>query len=359
MKSLKRPCIVLFLPFFFLTFSSLEAFQDVPEIICNLKVNPIRANVNDPIQIDISDCKYTSTVEIEVFDPLGKRIRYEKLDFADRLWSTSFSAPGDYVIKARVFNLVGTQSQNECEAIVHINFPPVCRFWTNCLPCYECVNTPIIFNSSDSYDPDGTIVRADFQLMDESGAVIDTHTILQYPFDWTITFASPGRYRVSNTVTDDFGVTSKPCFLDVDIREKRLFFFVEMGPLYARESDGIYATARFGVLYELFPYFIDFVFAGGGALALEKAPSQSFFLTHALLNFNFSRAFIGLGVGYSTEVIEEGNQDFEFVGQVGTYLFKHHCKTRGSIFFEYRGSLEKNRPFSQTYKLMLGFRYLF
>lgn len=359
MKSLKKSYFMLFLPFFFLTFSSMGAFQDVPEVICTLKVNPVRANVNDPIQIDISDCKYTSSVEIGVFDSLGKRIKFERIDFEDRVWFTSFSAPGDYLIKATALNLVGTQSLNECEVKVHINFPPICRFWTTCLPCYECVNTPVIFNSSDSYDPDGTIVRADFQLIDEFGAVINTHTISQYPFDWILTFASPGRYRVVNTVTDDFGVVSKPCFLDVEIRDKRLFFFVEMGPLYARESRGIYAAARFGVLYELFPHFIDLVFAGGGALALEKAPSQSFFLTHALVNFNFSRAFIGLGLGYSTEVIEEGNQDFEFVGQVGTYLFNYHCRTRGAIFFEYRGSLEKNRPFSQTYKLMLGFRYLF
>lgn len=359
MKSLKRPFFILFLPFFFLIFSSLGAFQDVPETICDLKVSPVRANVNDPIQIDISGSKYTSTVEIEVFDSLGKRIRYTKIAFDDRVWHTNFSTPGDYLIKAKAFNLVGTQSINECEVIVHINFPPICRFWTTCLPCYECIDTPIIFNSSDSYDPDGTIVRADFELMDESGAVIETHTISQHPFDWTITFSSPGRYRVVNTVTDDFGVTSKPCYLDVEIRDKRLFFFVEMGPLYARESKGIFAAVRFGALYELFPHFIDLVFAGGGALALEKEPSQSFFLTHALLNFNFSRAFIGLGLGYSTEVIVEGNQDFEFVGQVGTYLFKHYCRTRGAIFFEYRGSLRKNRPFSQTYKLMLGFRYLF
>ncbi len=359
MKSLKRPYFVLFLPFFFLTFSSLGAFQDVSEVICNLKVNPIRANINDPIQIDISGSKYASAVEIEVFDPLGKRIRLENIEFVDRVWFTNFSAPGDYVIKARAFNLVGTQSINECEIKVHINFPPICRFWTSCLPCYECVDTPIIFSSSDSYDPDGTIVRADFELLDELGRVIDTHTILQYPFDWTLSFASPGRYRIVNTVTDDFGVTSKPCYLEVEIRDKRLFFFVEMGPLYARESKGIYAAARFGALYELFPRIIDFVFAGGGALTLEKEPNQSFFLTHALLNFNFSRAFIGLGLGYSTEVIVDGNQDFEFVGQVGTYLFKHHCRTRGAIFFEYRGSLGKNRPFAQTYKLMLGFRYLF
>ncbi len=359
MKSLKKPYFVLFLPFFFLTFSSLGAFQDALEVICSIKVNPVRANVNDPIQIDISDSIFTSTVEIDVFDSLGKRIRHEKLGLDDHVWFTSFSVPGDYVIKARAFNLVGTQSLNECEAKVHINFPPVCRFWTSCLPCYECINTPIIFSSSDSYDPDGTIVRADFELMDEFGAVINTYTISQYPFDWTITFASPGRYRVVNTVTDDFGVTSKPCYLDVEIRNKRLFLFVEMGPLYARESKGIFAAARFGALYELFPHFIDLVFAGGGAFALEKEPSQSFFLTHALLNFNFSRAFIGLGLGYSTEVIEGGNQDFEFVGQVGTYLFKRYCRTRGAVFFEYRGSLGKNRPFSQTYKLMLGFRYLF
>jgi len=359
MKSLKRHYFVYFLSIFALTFSSLGAFQDVPEVICDLQVNPVRANVNDPIQLDISGSKNTSTVEINVFDSLGKRIRNKIIEFDDAVWFTSFSDPGDYVIKARAFNLVGTQSLNECEVKVHINFPPVCKFWTTCLPCYECVNTPIIFNSSDSYDPDGTIVHADFELMDEFGAVIDTYTISQYPFDWTLTFASPGRYRVVNTVTDDFGVVSKPCYLDVEIREKRLFFFVEMGPLYARESQGIFAAARFGALYELFPHIIDLVFAGGGALALEKEPSQSFFLTHALLNFNFSRAFIGLGVGYSTEVIEGGNQDFEFVGQVGTYLFKHYCRTRGAIFFEYRGSLEKNRPFSQTYKLMLGFRYLF
>ncbi len=359
MKSLKRSHFFYFLFIFVLTFSSLGAFQAIPEVICVLQVNPIRANVNDPIQIDISGSKNTFTVEINVFDSAGKRIRQKIVEFENAVWHTSFSTPGDYVIKARAFNLVGTQSLNECEAVVHINFPPICTFWTNCLPCYECIDTPIIFNSSDSYDPDGTIVRSDFELLDATGAVLNTHAILQYPFDWTITFASPGRYRIINTVTDDFGIKSKPCYLDVEIRSKRLFFFVEMGPLYARESKAIHATARFGALYELFPHFIDLVFAGGGALTLEKAPSKSFFLTHALLNFNFSRAFIGLGVGYSTEVIVDGNQDFEFVGQVGTYLFKHYCRTRGAIFFEYRGSLEKNRPFSQTYKLMLGFRYLF
>lgn len=359
MKPRKRHCFFYFLFIFAFTFSSLGAFQEIPEIICGLEVNPIRANINDPIQIDISSSKYTFSVNVEVFDSLGNKIQSKIIEYENAVWLTSFSAPGDYRIRAKAFNLAGEQSLNVCETLVHINYPPVCKFWTNCLPCYECIDTPVIFYSSDSYDPDGTIVRADFELYDAAGTVIDTHTISEYPFDWTIKFASPGSYRVINTVVDNLGIRSEPCFLDVEIIDKRLFFFVEMGPLYARESRAIHATARFGALYKLSPHFIDLVLAGGGALTLDKEPSQSFFLTHALLNFNFSRAFIGLGLGYSTEVIVDGNQDFEFVFQVGTYLFKHSCKSWGALFLEYRGSLEKDRPFSQTYKLMLGFRYLF
>ena len=42
---------------------------------------------------------------------------------------------------------------------VAINFPPICKLWTSCMPCEDYVGRPITFDASGSSDPDGKIVK--------------------------------------------------------------------------------------------------------------------------------------------------------------------------------------------------------
>jgi len=185
---------------------SLRKVEEViPPAICDIAVDPIKANINDPISVDMSGSKHAKSMEVEVVGPDGTIISTKSLTPESPLWQTKLSDPGEYVFNAKVTNYEGKISAEPCKAKTYINFPPICKLWTSCLPCEDFVGRPITCDASNSTDPDGEVVKAYFEIKNPEGNVIDTYSDTSKPFAWEKIFEKPGFYIITAVVTDDFG----------------------------------------------------------------------------------------------------------------------------------------------------------
>ena len=330
----------------------------IPDAVCSITVDPVKANINDMINVDMSGSQHAQSMAVDVFDVSGSKVASQTLTPDSPRWQTKFAEPGEYIFKASAVNVDGKASTNPCEAKTYINHPPECNIWSSCLPCENYVGLPITFDASNSTDPDGDVVKADFEIAGPDGNVIDTYMDSDKPFSWEKTVDKPGIYSITAVVTDDFGAMSQPCKLDVEVTQKNCFFFAEAGLLLARGSHGPYLGAGVGLCCFIVPDVLDFVISGGGALALKGEPWKSFFMAKALLNVHAGPAFFGAGVGMTTKVKETRKADFDLIANIGIEVFDN-ITSKGAVFFEGRGPIGEEVSFAKNHKLMLGFRYLF
>lgn len=330
----------------------------IPDAVCDIKVVPVKANINDSISVDMSGTQHAKSMEVEVFNPEGTKIAAKALTPDSSKWQTKFDKPGEYSFKAKAINLEGKPSTNACEAKTYINFPPVCKLVASCLPCINYVGRPITFDASNSTDVDGEVVKADFEITDAASNVIDTYSDAEKPFSWEKIFEKPGIYTITAVVTDDFSAMSQPAKIDLEVTQKRFFVLVDAGHLIARGSHGPYIAGRIGIFYKIVPDRFSFILSGGGSLALKGEPWKSFFMASALFNVHAGAAFFGAGAGFSTKVKETRETDVELIANIGFDIFDNFS-TKGSLFFEGRGPIGKDKSFSDHHKLMLGFRLIF
>jgi len=338
--------------------SLISVEEYIPDAICDIKVTPAKANLNDPISVDMSDSQHAKSMSIEVLDPSGNVIATKALTPGSPKWQTSFDKPGEYTFKGKVINPEDKPSTNPCEAKTYINAPPTCKLWTSCLPCEDYVGRPITFDGSGSTDPDGEVVKADFEIIDETGEVADKNVIEQKPFSYEKVFEKPGIYSITLVVTDDFGAVSEPCRLSIEVTQKRFFLLVDGGGLFARGSHGSYIAARVGVLYKIIPDRLSFILSGGGGIALKGEPWKNIFIANAILNIHAKPLFFGGGFGFSTKVKETREADAEVIGTVGFDLFDNFTSA-GSFFGELRVPVGTGRTFSDHHKWILGLRFIF
>ncbi len=331
---------------------------ELPPAVCALSVTPARANLKDPITIDMSGTQMAESMEVEIIGPDGQKIATHNFKPGDAAKKTSFDQPGTYTFKGRAVNPQGKVSTNPCEVKVTINAPPTCSLTTSCLPCQDYVGRPVTIDASASSDPDGKIAQADFEITDASGTAVDKFMDNQAPFVWDKIFDKPGIYTITLVVTDDFGAVSEPCRLSLEVTQKRNFISVEGGPFFARGSHGPYLYAMLDWLYWITPYKVDFTLAGGGALALKGDPWKSIFMADATLNYHAGPVYFGGGLGFTTAVKQGREADFELVGKLGYDVFKTWSNT-GSLVFTVRWPLGSERSFSKNHKYALGFRVLF
>jgi hypothetical protein len=328
----------------------------IPDAICDIKVEPEKANINDPVSVDMSGSQYAESMEVEVYNAEGKKITSKSLTPESAKWQTKFDKPGEYVFKAKAFNPKGKPSANPCEAKTYINYQPTCTL--DAMPVEDYITRPFVFDASGSSDSDGEVVKADFEIADETGNVIDSFST-QKPFTWEKVFDKAGLYTITVVVTDDFGALSEPCRTEITVKEKRLYGLFDIGPSCARGSCSPYFVGRLGIAYMIVPQKFSLILEGGGALSLKGDPWKSFFMGQALLNYHFNPAYIGAGLGLNTQVREDRDQtDIYLVGNIGYNVFNNYT-TIGSIFFESQGPIGEGRSFSKHYKFMLGFRLLF
>jgi len=331
----------------------------IPDAICDIQVSPVKANINDPISVDMSGSLHAKSMEVEIFNSEGTKVATQTLAPDSPKWQTKFDSPGEYVFKAKALNVEGKPSTNACEAKTYINAPPTCKLWTSCLPCKNFVGRPITIDASNSTDPDGQVAKADFQITDETGAVVDTYMDSDGPFTWEKVFEKPGTYSITLVVTDDFGAMSEPCKLDLEVTQKTLFGVADIGPAFARGSHGNFLDARVGLQYFLVPEQFSLIIEAGGALSIANSEAwNSFFLTNVTFNYHADAFFIGAGAGYASKVKEERDGDIFLLGNIGYEIFNNYT-TAGQLFFETHFPLGEGRSFSKHHKLLLGFRMLF
>jgi hypothetical protein len=336
----------------------------IPTAVCDLKVNPAKVNINDPVTLDMSGTTGAKSMDVEIFTAQGTKVGSHSFTPDSPKWQTKFDKPGEYVFKAKAWNEEGKASENPCQAKAYVNFPPVCKLWTSCLPCKDYVGKPITFDVSGSQDADGQIVKASFEITDEAGKVLDSFMKNEKPFTWEKIFAKAGKYTISAVVYDDMGAASggaDPCKLTLDVTQKTFFYLAEAGGLLARGTYTGYFFGRLGFLFKLVPDTLDFIVCVGGAVPTQGDPWKFIFMGNAVLNLELGKAaYVGGGLGFSTK--EQNTNRYggmDLVGQFGVNVFNYGTSA-GSIFTEIRVPVfNADRTFDNHYKLLLGFRYIF
>lgn len=359
-----------------------------PLAVCDMRVSPAKANINDPITVDMSGCQNAVRMDVEVYtainDPITvdmsgsqnavgmdvdgytaeeTKIRSHTMTPDAAKWQTRFDKPGEYIFRGRAFNADGKCCENPCESRVIINAPPVCKLLTSCLPCEDYVGKTIAFDANGSTDVDGQVVKASFQLTDATGTVIDSFVKTAKPFIWEKVMTKAGTYAISVVVFDDMGAPSTntdPCRVAFDVTQKRFFFLAEVGGLLAKGTYTAYLFGRLGMMWSLFPDAMDVIIRLGGALPLHGDPWKSFFMADAIANFHIGPAvYIDLGLGYTGKEQNVRKSGVDLIGAFGLNVFNNYSSA-GSVFAEVRVPvITTDRSFDEHHKILLGFRYIF
>jgi len=334
---------------------SLIGVERAKEIaICDIVVDPEKANINDPITVDMSGSKNAEKMVVEVYNSEGRKLSTQTLTKDSPKWQTQFSEPGKYDFKPVVYNYYDEASSNPCEASVYINFPPTCELVVT--PDIIKEGETVTLDATGSEDPDGTLERAVFEISDEVGNVIAEKTLTEKPYIWEYIVEDAGMYSATVAVYDDFGAVSGPCDAQFEVKEQKFFFLAEAGGLVAKGTYTGYAFGRLGFMYKFVPDKFSFILSAGGAYPLVSNDLwKPFFMANAVVNAHMKPAFIGAGLGYSTKEQDSRGSGLDLVGNLGVDVFAN-----GSIFFEGRIPITgENRDISETHKLLLGFRFIF
>jgi hypothetical protein len=329
-----------------------ERAKEVP--ICDIVVDPEKANINDPITVDMSGSKNAEKMVIDIYSSEGSKLSTQTLTKDNPKWQTKFSEPGKYDFKPVVYNYYDEASSNPCEATVYINFPPTCMLEVS--PEVIKEGEMMTFDASGSKDPDGALEKAVLEISDEVSNVIAETTLTEEPYIWEYTMEEAGIYSATVAVYDDFGAVSGPCDASFEVKKQKLFFLAEAGGLLAHGTYTGYAFGRLGLMYKFVPDKFSFILSAGPAIPLANTHVfKTFFTANALVNAHMSPAFIGAGLGYSSKEQDSRGSGLDLVGNIGVDVFPS-----GSIFFEGRIPVGgENREISETHKFLLGFRLLF
>jgi hypothetical protein len=330
--------------------------------VCSLTVTPARANANDPITVDMSGSQNAQSMTVEVADAQGQKIATQELTPQSPKWQTKFDKPGEYTFKGTATGMDGKVSNCVSIVKVAINFPPICKLWTSCMPCEDYVGRPITFDASGSSDPDGQIAKVVFELLDANGNVIDTCVTTRKPWTWEKVFTKAGTYTINTTVFDNDGAqspASDPCRLTFEVTQKKLFWTVGGGLGIYGGSSALYGFLRAGLFAWITPDKWSFTLSGGGGVPFKGSPWKAVFTADALINGHFQSFFLGTGVGVSSATMaKDANHEFgvDIPVQAGFQVFDKWT-SKGQLFFEFR--LPLGRSFDHNYKAGAGFRFLF
>jgi len=330
--------------------------------VCSLAVTPARANANDPITVDMSGSLNAKSMTVEVTDAQGMKLATQELTPQSPKWQTKFDKPGEYSFKGTATGMDGKVANCVSTAKVAINFPPICKLWTSCMPCEDYVGRPITFDASGSSDPDGQIAKVVFELLDANGNVIDTCVTTRKPWTWEKVFTKPGSYTINTTVFDNDGAqspASDPCRLTFEVTQKTLFWTAGGGLGVYGGSSALYGFLRAGLFAWITPDKWSFTLSGGGGIPFKGSPWKVVFTADALVNGHFQSFFIGTGLGVSSATqAKDANHKFgvDIPVQAGFQVFDKWT-SKGQLFFEFR--LPLGRSFDHNYKTGVGFRFLF
>ncbi|MBC7364988.1 MAG: hypothetical protein H5U07_10710 [Candidatus Aminicenantes bacterium] len=334
--------------------------EEIPEAICDLKVSPAKANVGDPITVDMSGSQYAKALKVEVFDSKGNKVDSKELSPQNAKWQTKLNASGEYTFKGTAINHADKPSANPCQAKVYINFPPVAKVVPNCLTCTYYYGRPLTFDASGSSDQDGEVTKVTFELRDKDGQVIDSYVDTEKPFVWEKTLYKEGTFTISVTAQDNDGAvsgTSPDSSKSFTVTRKKFFGIAEIVPSIAHGSSHFYIGVRVGIMTWLNPDKFSLTVNSGGLLMTNKSDSwRSSFYASMLGNVHFGKFYFGLGPGFITKQRDDRKDSFLGVGQLGITIFNNYRKM-AHMFVEVSSPL--NSHFDEYYNIGLGFRYCF
>jgi len=333
--------------------------EEIPEAVCDLKVSPAKANINDPITVDMSGSQHAKSLRVDVFDKQGSKVASKDLTPEAARWQTKLDKAGEYTFKSVAINFGDKASVNPCEGKVYINFPPVAKVVPGCIDCKDFVGRPLTFDASGSTDPDGEVTRVAFELTDANGQVVDSFVDSEKPFIWEKTLYKEGTYAVSVTAYDNDGAISTPTDdsrKTMTVTRKKLFPMIELGPLLAHGSYQAYLYLRPGLFAWINPDKLSLTFSAGAGIPLKGTPWKSIIMVELLGNVHFGKGYIGVGPGFTTKEQSTRKNGVDAVGQIGYTVFNNYLRM-AHIFFEFRAPI--GRSFDDHHKMGIGFRYNF
>ncbi len=220
----------------------------------------------------------------------------------------------------------------------------------------------ITVDATGSTDPDGTIAKVIFRLVDASNQVVAEQVDTEAPFvqEFTVPCESD-QYTVKVVVVDADGAESSPadCAQTVTVAKKKGGPVVDFG--YARQTDPAdYFFGRIG--YE---YFItdkvSAIGAIGGFARFNGDDGGSAFIADALLNYYFTdKLFLGGGIGLWTgdDDTSDDETEIDLIVNMGYQVHESAGGMKTSLFFE--GRCEADEVVSSlATRLGLGVRLQF
>lgn len=333
--------------------------EEIPPAICSLNVSPAKANINDPITVDMSGTQNAKSMKVEVFDKQGNKVATKDLTPEAARWQTKLDKPGEYVFKGTAFNLENEASTNPCEGKVYINYPPVAVVVPSCIDCKNAVGQPITFDASGSSDPDGEVTRVVFELTDSDGRTVDSYTDTEKPFIWEKAVDKAGTYTISVTAYDNDGAVSAvtdDSRKTINVTRKTFFIAAEAGALFAHGSYTVYPTARIGMFVWLNPDKLSLTLTSGAGVPTKGWPWKAIIVTELLGNFHFGKAYLGVGPGFTTKEQDVRKTGVDGVTQFGVTMFDNY-RNLSHLFIEFRIPIGRN--FDDHHKIGVGFRICF
>jgi len=333
--------------------------EEIPDAVCSLRVSPARANVGDPITVDMSGSQYAKRLRVDILDKQGKRVAAK--DFAPEAarWQTKLDNPGEYVFRGIAISFGDKTSTNPCEGKVYINYPPVGKVVPGCLNCLEYVGRPLTFDATGSGDPDGEVTKVAFELTDANGLVVDSFVDTERPFVWQKTLLKDGNYTVAVTAYDNEGVASsatEDSRKTIKVTRKTFFVTLEGGPMMAHGSYQAFGFIRTGMYFWLSPDRASLAFTSGAGMPFKGAPWKPVITANLVGNVHLGPFFTGVGVGFMTKERSDRKEGIDALAQAGFTLSKSYL-TIWQLFFEFRVPL--GRSFEDCHKMSAGFRYNF
>ncbi|MDD8031055.1 MAG: hypothetical protein PHQ25_03550 [Acidobacteriota bacterium] len=337
-----------------------DEVEEIPEAICSIQVSPAKANIGDPITVDMSGTKNAKRMIVDILDKQSNKIISKELTPEAAKWQTKLDKGGEYLFKAMAIDYADRPSTNPCEAKVYINYPPAAVVVPDCLNCLEKVGQPLNFDASGSSDQDGEVARIVFELTDSYGQVIDSFVDSERPFVWQKTIYDPGTYTISVTAYDNDGAAStatsdsKKTF---KVTRKTFFISAEVGPLLVHSSSyEVFGFLRTGMFLWLKPDKTSLVFTSGAAMPFEGQPWKPVITANLVGNLHFGPLFTGVGVGFMTKEHVDRKAGVDALGQVGFTLSNKYLSL-WQLYFEFRAPLGRN--FEDCHKMAVGLRYNF
>jgi len=252
---------------------------------------------------------------------------------------------------------------------------PACTL--NVTPNEVEIGKPVTIDMCSSQN----VMKSVVEVKDAAGMVVKTIELTSDNCSAELLLDKVGEYSVVGVGMGQYDMKSNPCEVTLKIKElppppvisttresmnkygtqKPLAFLIEGGPGLLKGTYTGMFWARAGVQLNMVVDTLDFILTVGGGIPVKGDPWKSFLMGNALLNLHAGPAYIGAGLGFSTNVRDSVGYKggIDLVGEVGINLFKTGTSI-GSVFGELRApAITKDRTFEHNHKLLLGFRYIF